>query len=141
MTDLHDDDGRYALPFFLWAILLFQARAWLLLVMAGVSQQQGEELLRLFVPESTTLYWGLGLGLPALICLLLSGYRHRYPRCWRASRYCVLLSGALICLWQLSQWNRSALEASPVLLLLTVFDIVTELMLLTNSRLRHCFNQ
>lgn len=129
------------LPFLLWVILLYQARAWLLLIMAAASRQQGDALLRLFVPEISTFYIGLAMGLPALICMILSGYRQRFPRCWRLSRLCLLFSGALLCGWQLSQWNRVDLEASPVLLILTLFDLLTEVALLTMPRLKRCFTQ
>jgi len=139
--DIEADGSAAPLPFLLWAILLYQARAWILLVMAGASRQQGDTLLRLFVPETSTFYIGLAMGLPALICMGLSGYRQRFPRIWRVCRYTLLVSGALLCAWQLSQWNRVALESSPLLLLLTLFDLLTEAALLSMSRLKRCFIQ
>ena len=129
------------LPFLLWAILLYQARTWILLVMAGASRQQGDTLLRLFVPDPSTFYLGLAMGLPALVCMALSGYRQRFPRYWRLCRVSLLIGGALLCVWQLSQWNRMALENSPLLLLLTLFDLLTEGALLTMDRLKECFIQ
>ncbi|WP_241626461.1 DUF2919 family protein [Rosenbergiella epipactidis] len=137
-----EGEGEAApLPFLLWAILLYQARAWILLIMAGASRQQGDTLLRLFVPDPSTLYIGLALGLPALLCMALSGYRQRFPRSWRLCRISILIGGALICAWQLSQWNQMALESSPLLLILTLFDVLTEAALLTMSRLKRCFIQ
>ena len=141
MAKVDMEEELAPLPFLLWVVLLFQARAWILLVLAGASRQQGDALLRLFVPDTASFYLGLALGFPALSCMLLSGYRQRFPRCWRAMRYGLLLSGALLCVWQFSQWNRVALEASPMLLLITLFDILTETALLTSSHLRRCFTQ
>ncbi|SEQ82698.1 Protein of unknown function [Rosenbergiella nectarea] len=139
--DIEGEGIAAPLPFLLWAILLYQARAWILLVMAGASRQQGDTLLRLFVPETSTFYVGLVMGLPALICMMLSGYRQRFPRGWRVCRVSVIISGALLCAWQLSQWNREALESSPLLLILTLFDLLTEAALLTMGRLKRCFKQ
>ena len=133
------DDEIAPLPFLLWVILLFQARAWLLLVMAGASRQQGDTLLRLFVPDTSTFFVGLAMGLPALLCMVLSGYRQRFPRVWWVCRYVLLASGALLCSWQLSQWSTVALEASPTLLIMTLFDVLNEFALFTLPHLKKCF--
>ncbi|MBT0720356.1 DUF2919 domain-containing protein [Tatumella sp. TA1] len=135
------DDEVAPLPFLLWVILLFQARAWLLLVMAGASRQQGDTLLRLFVPDTSTFFVGLAMGLPALLCMVLSGYRQRFPRVWRVCRYVLLVSGALLCIGQLSQWNTVALEASPTLFIMTLFDGLNEFALFTLPHLKKCFVQ
>ena len=40
------------LPLGFWAVLILQARTWLLFVMAGASREQGESLLALFYPDT-----------------------------------------------------------------------------------------
>ena len=45
LPDEYDARGQLRLPFLFWLILLLQARTWLLLVMAGASRQQGNDLL------------------------------------------------------------------------------------------------
>lgn len=136
-----DDPEHSRLPFLLWVILLFQARAWLLLIMAGASRQQGDQLLSLLVPDNQTLYIGLLIGLPALLAIVLTGYRQRFPRLWGRWRYLLWLSGGAMLAWQASQWNEQALEQSPFLLLFTLFDLLTELALLFMRPLRNCFTQ
>lgn len=136
--DDFDQHGQLALPLLFWLVMLYQARAWLVFIMAAVSHQS-EPLLTLFISERSALYAGLLFGLPALLTLLFSGYRHRFPRVWASWRYLLWLSGAGIVVWQLSQWNQAAFEASPTLLLFTLFDLLTEGWLVVNRRLAHCF--
>ena len=51
--DDYDQHGALRLPLGFWAVLILQARTWLLFVMAGVSREQGESLLALFYPDTT----------------------------------------------------------------------------------------
>lgn len=56
LPDEYDGKGQLRLPFLFWLILLLQARTWLLLVMAGASRKQGNDLLALFYPDSQA-FW------------------------------------------------------------------------------------
>ncbi len=141
MTHYDDDLEAHSLPFLLWVILLFQARAWVVLVMAAASRQQTTELLSFWAPDNHTLLIGLVFGFPALAVLAFSGYRQRFPRIWSQCRYLLWGSGAALLIWQLSQWNQATFEQSPLLLLFTVFDLLTELALLFMRPLQDCFRQ
>lgn len=139
LPDEYDAKGQLRLPFLFWLILLLQARTWLLLVMAGASRQQGNDLLALFYPDRQSFWIGLALGIPAAIGLLLTGYRQRWPRLWQRWRL-VLIASFLISL--LSQgyglW-QVAFPDSPLPLLLTLFDLLALVWLQAHQRLRDCF--
>lgn len=104
-----DLEGRRALPFALQLCLWALMRGFILLLLALASQQQSQTLLTLFYPDPHQLYLALGLGLPAAITWLASGYRYRtghpfYHRFWRHGRGLCLLSASgelLLQLWQL----------------------------------------
>ncbi len=55
--------------------------------MAGASRQQGDAILNLFYPDHERFWLGLLPGVPAVLAFLLSGYRQRLPRLWRAMRW------------------------------------------------------
>lgn len=138
--DDFDAKGQLKLPLAFWAVLLLQARTWLLLVMAGASREQGASLLTLFYPDTQAFWIGIGLGVPAALGLLLTGYRQRFPRIWQAWRWvlCLTLVGILAL-----QAISLALEdeaASPVVILLTGFDLIALIWLGFSVRLRDCFS-
>ena len=135
----YDDKGQLRLPFLFWLILLLQSRTWLLLIMAGASRQQGNELLALFYPDRQAFWVGLALGLPALAGLLLTGYRSRLPRVWRSWRQVLMLSVAINLIWQGVQLYLADFLSSPLPLLLTLFDLLALLWLFSSVRLRACF--
>ena len=137
--DEYDARGQLRLPFLFWLILLLQARTWLLLVMAGASRQQGNDLLALFYPDRQAFWVGLALGLPALAGLLLTGHRTRLPRLWHAWRSVLALSLLINLLWQGWQFTQGDLLSSPLPLLLTLFDLLALLWLQFNRRCRDCF--
>jgi len=139
LPDEYDGKGQLRLPFLFWLILLLQARTWLLLVMAGASRQQGNDLLALFYPDSQAFWTGLALGLPALAGLLLTGYRTRWPRLWQHWRSVLALSLLVNLLWQGLQFAQGDLLSSPLPLLLMLFDLLALLWLQSNRRLRDCF--
>jgi hypothetical protein len=138
--DDYDGKGQLRLPLAFWAILLLQARTWVLFVMAGASRQQGSALLSLFYPDSGAFWLGLGLGVPAALGLLLTGYRQRLPRLWQSWRWVLcaslLLSVALI-VWQ--SWQEGDL-ATPALWLPACFDLLALCWLLLSQRLKACFD-
>lgn len=128
------------MPLAFWAILLLQARTWVLFVMAGASRQQGTDLLALFYPDTRAFWLGLASGVPAALGLLLTGYRHKLPRLWQAWR--LVLSASLLSTagWQALSWWRD--DETMTALSLTVFlcDLVALLALLLWQRLRDCFD-
>ncbi len=95
-----DAHGRLRLPLLFWCVLLLQARTWVLFLMAGASRQQGDAILNLFYPDHERFWLGLLPGVPAVLAFLLSGYRQRLPRLWRAMRWLLVLSQVLLLLWQ-----------------------------------------
>ncbi|WP_442955738.1 DUF2919 family protein [Pantoea sp. T14] len=140
LPDEYDGKGQLRLPFLFWPIMLLLARTWLLLVMAGASRQQGNDLLALFYPDRQAFWIGLALGTPALLGMLLTGYRTRWPRLWQYWRNVLLLSLWINLLWQGVQFTQGDLLSSPLPLLLTLFDLLALLWLQFNTRLRDCFS-
>ncbi len=139
LPEEYDAKGQLRLPFLFWLILLLQARTWLLLVMAGASRQQGNDLLALFYPDRQSFWLGLALGIPAAIGLLLTGYRQRWPRLWQSWRHVLSASLLISLLWQGSILLQGAFPDSPLPLLLTLFDLLALFWLQTQHRLRDCF--
>jgi hypothetical protein len=139
LPEEYDAKGQLRLPFLFWLILLLQARTWLLLVMAGASRQQGNDLLALFYPDRQSFWLGLALGIPAAMGLLLTGYRQRWPRVWQSWRHVLSASLLISLLWQGSSLLQGTFPDSPLPLLLTLFDLLALVWLQTQSRLRDCF--
>jgi len=139
LPDEYDAKGQLRLPFLFWLILLLQARTWLLLVMAGASRQQGNDLLALFYPDRQSFWIGLALGIPAAAGLLLTGYRQRWPRLWQTWRHVLSVSLLISLLSQGYGLWQGAFPDSPWPLLLTLFDLLALIWLQTHQRLRDCF--
>ncbi|NIG21904.1 DUF2919 domain-containing protein [Pantoea sp. Al-1710] len=139
LPDEYDAKGQLRLPFLFWPILLLQARTWLLLVMAGASRQQGNDLLALFYPDRQSFWIGLALGIPAAAGLLLTGYRQRWPRLWQSWRQVLSVSLLISLLSQGYGLIQGAFPDSPRPLLLTLFDLLALIWLQTHQRLRDCF--
>ena len=135
----YDAKGQLRLPFLFWLILLLQARTWLLLVMAGASRQQGNDLLALFYPDQQSFWLGLALGIPSAMGLVLTGYRQRWPRLWQSWRWVLSLSLLINLLWQGVNLWQGEMPDSPFPLLLTLFDLLALYWLQTYRRLRDCF--
>ncbi len=139
MPEDYDAKGQLRLPFFFWLILVLQARTWLLLLMAGASRQQGSDLLALFYPDSQAFWLGLALGVPAAAGLLLTGYRQRWPRLWSGWRYVLCFSFLVSLIAQTFDVSGEDVAASPLPLLLMLFDGLALTALLTHRRLRDGF--
>lgn len=138
--DDYDARGQLKLPLGFWIILLLQARTWALFVMAGASRQQGATLLALFYPDPHAFWIGLGLGVPAVLGLLLTGYRQRLPRLWQAWRWVVCLALAAIIVQQaILLWQGDEI-VSPWGVLFSVFDLLGLVYWVMSRRLRDCFN-
>ena len=139
LPEEYDAKGQLRLPFLFWLILLLQARTWLLLMMAGASRQQGNDLLALFYPDRQSFWLGLALGVPAAIGLLLTGYRQRWPRVWQSWRYVLSASLLISLMWQATALLQGALADSPLPLLLALFDLLALYALHAYQRLRDAF--
>ena len=113
----YDAHGRLRLPLLFWLVLLLQARTWVLFVIAGASREQGTALLNLFYPDHDNFWLGLIPGIPA-----------------------VLLAQVVLLCWQPWLWLNGE-SVSGIGLALVVADIVALIWLLTNRRLRACFNE
>ena len=122
----YDAHGRLRLPLLFWLVLLLQARTWVLFVIAGASREQGTALLNLFYPDHDN-FW-------------LSGRRATFPRTWRVLYFLLLLAQVVLLCWQPWLWLNGE-SVSGIGLALVVADIVALIWLLTNRRLRACFNE
>lgn len=138
--DDYDAKGQLKLPPLFWAILLLQARTWVLFVMAGASRQQGTSLLELFYPDTQAFWIGLGLGIPAALGFLLTGYRQRLPRLWQAWRWVLMLTLVAMLLLQACTLWQGDDQASPLVILFTGFDLLALCWLGVSRRLRACFD-
>lgn len=127
------------MPVLFWLVLILQARTWIVLVLAGASRQQGNELLTLFYPDQQGFYPGLAFGLVATVAFLLSGRRQQFPRLWAAWRWALVAAALFTFVWQLLQFSYTLLQQSPVPLILLIFDLLSAIWLVTDRRLRDCF--
>lgn len=138
--DDYDAKGQLRLPLGFWAILLLQARTWVLFVMAGASRQQGTSLLALFYPDTHAFWLGLALGVPAALGLLLTGYRQRFPRLWQAWRWVLMLTLVAMLVLQGATLYQGEESVSPLVILFTGFDLLALAWLSFNRHLRACFD-
>ncbi|WP_077887355.1 DUF2919 domain-containing protein [Escherichia coli] len=113
---------------------------WVLFVIAGASREQGTALLNLFYPDHDNFWLGLIPGIPAVLAFLLSGRRATFPRTWRVLYFLLLLAQVVLLCWQPWLWLNGE-SVSGIGLALVVADIVALIWLLTNRRLRACFNE
>ncbi|WP_279051765.1 DUF2919 domain-containing protein [Cedecea davisae] len=134
----YDSQGNLKAPLLFWAVLLLQARSWVLLVLAGASRQQGDALLGLFYPDRDTFWLGLIPGVPAVFAFLLSGRRHLWPRFWRAFRWLLVAAQAALLVWQLALLAGGE-ELTATTIVLLVADLFALWWLVVNRRLRHYF--
>ena len=118
----YDAHGRLRLPLLFWLVLLLQARTWVLFVIAGASREQGTALLNLFYPDHDNFWLGL------------------IPRIWHVLYFLLLLAQVVLLCWQPWLWLNGE-SVSGIGLALVVADIVALIWLLTNRRLRACFNE
>ncbi|MEZ9526062.1 DUF2919 domain-containing protein [Enterovibrio norvegicus] len=78
--DYFDKHGNAKPALFFWLACIFLARAWIVFVIAGVSREQGADMLALIYPNHDALYMGLAVGFPSVALMLMAGNLHRYPR-------------------------------------------------------------
>lgn len=134
----YDAHGRLRLPFLFWCVLLLQARAWILFVIAGASREQGNTLLNFFYPDHNHFWLGLLPGIPAVAAFLLCGRREAYPVLWRMLRGWLILAQWVLLCWQPVLWlTGEAVSDSGIALF--VVDIAALIWLATHRRCRACF--
>lgn len=134
----YDVHGNLKTPFLFWCILLFQARTWFLLVLAGASRQQGDALLGLFYPDRDNFWLGLLPGVPAALAFIISGRRHLWPGLWSAWRWVLIAAQVAMLVWQIVA-IRQGEELTGVTLVLLTGDVFALWWLATNRRLRDYF--
>ena len=105
-----------------------------------VRRAQGTALLNLFYPDHDNFWLGLIPGIPAVLAFLLSGRRASFPRIWHVLYFLLLLAQVVLLCWQPWLWLNGE-SVSGIGLALVVADIVALIWLLTNRRLRACFNE
>lgn len=127
------------MPLLFWAMLLLQARTWILFVMAGASRQQGSDLLQLFYPDTQRFWVGIALGLPAALAFVLSGYRQRWERLWSAWRWVLIVTVTLAFAQQLTTFWLDESEQPLTDAVVTVLDAASLVYLLFSRRLIDSF--
>jgi len=133
----YDSQGYLKAPVLFWAILLFQARTWVLLVIAGASREQGAAILNGFYPDRDYFWLGLLPGIPAALSFLLSGRRHLWPRLWGKLRVVLIVTQLLLLVWQCSGLADNPVSGITILLL--IMDILALWWLVMNRRMRDYF--
>lgn len=134
----YDVHGNLKTPFLFWCILLFQARTWFLLVLAGASRQQGDALLGLFYPDRDNFWLGLLPGVPAALAFVICGRRHLWPRLWAAWRWMLIVAQLAVLAWQIVVIGQGEALTGMTLALLTG-DVFALWWLCTSRRLRDYF--
>lgn len=132
-----DSAGYLKAPVLFWAILLFQARTWVLLIIAGASREQGQAILSEFYPDPHHFWFGLVPGIPAALTFLISGRRQHWPRLWPVLRSLLIVTQVLLLGWQGIALVEEGINA--LILLLLVMDILVLWWLMMNRRLRDYF--
>ena len=132
-----DSNGYLKAPVLFWVILLFQARTWVLLILAGASREQGQAILSEFYPDPHHFWLGLLPGIPAALTFLVSGRRQRWPRLWRLLRSLLVVTQVLLLFWQCVALTEEGINALALLLL--VMDVLVLWWLVMNRRLRDYF--
>lgn len=135
----YDAHGRLRLPLLFWLVLLLQARTWVLFVIA-VRRASRYCAAKSVYPDHDNFWLGLIPGIPAVLAFLLSGRRASFPRIWHVLYFLLLLAQVVLLCWQPWLWLNGE-SVSGIGLALVVADIVALIWLLTNRRLRACFNE
>lgn len=132
-----DSAGYLKAPVLFWVILLFQARTWVLLILAGASREQGQAILSEFYPDPHHFWFGLIPGIPAALTFVISGRRQQWPRLWCAMRSLLIVTQVLLLAWQCAALIQEGVNG--VTLLLLVMDVLVLWWLVVNRRLRDYF--
>ncbi|WP_169307113.1 DUF2919 domain-containing protein [Ferrimonas sediminicola] len=102
----YDQHGSLKAPVWLYLLLAFLGRTWLLLAIAAASRTTGADILTLFYPDNHHFYLGLAAGLPVVILLvcgrLKSDHRPMLSALWRHGRWLLLATWLMDLSLQLS---------------------------------------
>ena len=71
----YDSNGFLKPPKVLWLGWIFLAKAWVVFILAGASQQSGSEILSTLYPDHHVFYVGLSAGLPSIVLMWLVSLR------------------------------------------------------------------
>ncbi|PSV23286.1 DUF2919 domain-containing protein [Photobacterium leiognathi subsp. mandapamensis] len=141
--DAYDQHGQLKINKMLWFVLLFNAKAWLVFVMAGVSRTQGGELLELIYPIRETLYLGMAIGSPAILLMWLSGQRNKNNKLinflWRQGKSTLLAAYSIDILMQIHHLVISHGAFSWIRAITLLLTTWLGLYLLRSSRVRDLF--
>ncbi|KPA52659.1 DUF2919 domain-containing protein [Photobacterium lucens] len=141
--DAYDQHGQLKINKMLWFVLLFNAKAWLVFVMAGVSRTQGGELLELIYPIRETLYLGMAIGSPAILLMWLSGQRNKNNKLinflWRQGKSTLLAAYSIDILMQIHHLVISHGAFSWIRAITLLLTAWLGLYLLRSSRVRDLF--
>ena len=82
----YNEQGDLKAPMWLYLLLAFLGRTWLLFVIAAASRGVGSDLLALFYPNHYYFYLGLASATPTIALLLVgrlkTSKKHKTPRPW-----------------------------------------------------------
>ncbi|WPC74841.1 DUF2919 domain-containing protein [Vibrio porteresiae] len=110
-VEQYDHYGYLKAPIWLWFTWVWLIKAWIVLVMAGASQEAGPRLLALIYPQKSHFYTELALGIPALLLMWMIHLRRPDGRVMtRVVQRCARL------LTLLSLWAQLGLTSYYVLL-------------------------
>jgi len=84
--DHYDEAGRVKPASSHYWLALYLSRSLLVALLALSDRQHSSELLRLIYPQQQYLFWGIGVGLPAVLGLLILSFREKL-----VTHRCVLL--------------------------------------------------
>ncbi|WP_245907146.1 DUF2919 domain-containing protein [Photobacterium sanctipauli] len=143
MIEAYDKHGLLKPSKMLWLCFFFSAKAWVIFAMAGASRQQGAQVLEILYPLPENLYLGMGIGLPAMVLMWLTGQRHKNNKLinyvWHHGRKILLVAYTTDCALQVYQLILSHGEfswARAISLLLTTW---LGIYLFRSSRVKNTF--
>lgn len=141
--EAYDKHGLLKPSGMLWLALAYSAKAWLVFLMAGASRTQGAQILEVIYPHREHLYLAMGMGLPAMLLMWLSGQRHKKNQwitaIWQQGKWILLLAylaDGLAQLYQLVLSQGAFRWPLAVNLLLTLW---ISAYLLRSTRVRNTF--
>ncbi|WP_417345912.1 DUF2919 domain-containing protein [Ferrimonas sp.] len=102
----YDQHGSLKAPVWLYLLLAFFARTWLLLAIAAASRTTGSDILALFYPDTHHFYLGLASGLPVVVLMVCGRFksdeRPALATLWRYGRWLLLANWLVDLALQLS---------------------------------------
>ncbi|ELR65158.1 membrane protein [Photobacterium marinum] len=141
--DAYDKHGLLKPSAMLWLTLIFNAKAWIIFVMAGASREQGAQVLEILYPVRNNLYFAMVMGLPALFLMWVTGQRHKNKKLinalWRRGKSILLAAYMTDCalqVYQLTLLNGAFSWSRAITLLITVW---LGLYLIRSTRVRNTF--